>query len=124
MRLLKLVRKHKCVYWGAPIPTGTEMRFPQPVECKCRWDAKSSTLRLRKGGEYLSTAIVMMDRLTVEDGFLWYGKLEDLKLQYPTTYDDPREIPDAKVIKKTETISTMRNGNLTNMNKVAHWAYL
>jgi len=43
---------------------------------------------------------------------------------YPTTYDDPREIPDAKVIKKTETIATMRNADITNMSKTAHWAYL
>lgn len=124
MQLLKRAKVHTCVYWGPPVNTGEERRHPQPVECKCRWDNKTNVMRLRKGGEYVSNATVMMDRVTQEDGYLWYGKLADLKLQFPTNYDDPRNITDAKIIKKTETVGTLRNKDLTNMNKTAHWAYL
>ena len=123
MQILKRVRKHKCVYWGAPVHTGTEKRHSLPVECKCRWDDRSYVIRLRKGGEYVSGTTVLLDTKTEEDGYLWFGSLKELKAQY-AKYDDPREIPEAKVIKKTETVATLKSKNLTDMNKVAHWAYL
>lgn len=124
MQLLKRVRKQKCVWWGNVVSTGTEKRTGLPVECKCRWDDKTTVIRLRKGGEYTSAAIVMIDRITQADEYLWLGSLDDLKKLYGTAIDDPRIIPDAKVIKKTETVGTLKAKNLTDMKKVAHWAYL
>lgn len=124
MRIIKKIRKHFCVYWGPPVNTGEEHRFPLPVECRCRWDNRGYVIRLRKGGEYVSQTTVLIDRMTMEDGFLWLGKLEELQLKYPKTFADPRHVPEAKVIKKTETLGTLRSTDFTNMNKIAHWAYL
>lgn len=124
MQLLKRARKQKCVYWGGVVATGLEKRVGLPVECKCRWDDKTTVIRLRKGGEYTSAAIVMMDRVTQTDEYLWRGSLDELKALYGTAIADPREIPDAKVIKKTETVGTLKAKDLSNMKNVAHWAYL
>ena len=124
MQLLKRSRVHTCIWWGKAVNTGLEMRHALPVECKCRWDDKTTVLRLKKGGEYVSPSTVMMDRLTEVDDYLWRGTMNELKAKYGEKITDPREIPDAHIVKKTETVSTIKNSNLLDMNKTAHWAYL
>lgn len=123
MQLLKKIRKQKVVYWGPPVNTGDQMKFPYPVECKCRWDDKTGVIQLRKGGEYISGATVLMDRIVVEDGYLLLGTLADMLAKYADCVD-PREIGGALIIKRTETLPLLGAKNLTNINKVAHWAYL
>lgn len=123
MRILQKIRKQKCVYWGPPINTGEEMLFPMPTEHNCRWDDKTNVIQLRKGGEYTSGATVLMDIITQEDGYLFQGSLEELRAKHGDCVD-PREIGKALVIKKTETLPLMGVKDLSNMKKVAHWAYL
>ena len=122
MQILKKVRKMTCLYF-APVQTGTELQFAMPVECKCRWDEKSTVVRLRKGGEYLSGSMVLLDRLVEEDGYLWRGTLAEFTAQNREVVD-PREIPTAKIIKKTETVPLLKAKSYSNMNNLAHWAYL
>lgn len=124
MRILKKVRKMFCLYWS-PVHTGTETAYSSPVECRCRWDEKSSVIRLRKGGEYISGTTVLMDRLVEEDGFLCLGTLAEVQAENgSTSINDPRDLPKAKIIKKTETVPTMRCKSYSDMNRIAHWAYL
>jgi len=123
MSILKKARAQTCVYWGKPINTGIDTKFPLPVECKCRWDDDQVLVRTDKNEEYLSDATVLLDKITVIGGFLWLGTLTELQSRFGTGIDDPINIPGAKEIKHTETMPMLGIKNLTNMNRVAHFAY-
>lgn len=124
MSFISRIRRHSCVYWGKPINNGLEVRFPLPVDCKCRWDGGGEIEETKKGTESVSSATVLVDRITEQGGFLWYGTLDSLKEKYGTAIDNPKNMPDAKEIKRTETIAMIRTKDMTNMKKVAHFAYL
>lgn len=123
MQILKKVRKFPCVYWGPPVNTGKELKYPLPVECKCRWEEEQEVIQLQNGGEYTSKTNVLMDRLVVVDGYLFYGSLADMRAQYGNCVD-PREIVEARIIQKVLTIPTLKAKNYTNIKNLAHWAYL
>jgi hypothetical protein len=102
------------------------MKYKLPVECLCSWEDKSVVVHRRKGGEFLSNASVLMDRIVQEGDYLWLGSLEDLKKKHPN-YQNPKNVTDAHPIEKTETIGELKTDDIKkdpDMNKVAHWAYL
>lgn len=124
MGLISKCRIHKCVYWGPAINTGLTTEFPMPVESDCRWDDEQKVARTLKNTEFVSDSTVMMGIPVVVGGFLWRGALVELIATYGTAIHTPLTIKGAKEIKGTETVTTIKNPDPTDMNKTALWAYL
>jgi len=70
--LLKKVRKQVAVYWepGHPDESGQE-GFGNPIEIKCRWTDITAMEVKDNGDQFMSRAIVIVDRQLRLDGVLW-----------------------------------------------------
>ena len=122
MRILKKALRMKCCWYEAGPNNGKNRTYKLPVECLCSWEDKSVVVHLRRGGEFMSNASVLMDRLVADGGYLVRMSLDDLKLR--KDFADPTTIPEALYIEKTETVSTLKAKDYTDMKQVAHWVFL
>jgi hypothetical protein len=95
------------VYWGSPIPDGYGGHtFANPIEVDCRWEDKEQFLGSQVGGEVtggllLSRSIVFVKQDMDEEGYLYFGTLDDLDLD-SNDYIDPKEVDKAYIIKRFE----------------------
>ena len=110
MRIIKKMRKQKCVYWE---PTGFkddgEPEFGDPVELDCRWEDRSIVINLSEGQQYVSRSIVYTENRLVERGKLKLGKVEDLDDMAPENNEgvgEIRQVNSIPTLKADEFLNT------------------
>lgn len=111
MSIIKRMRKQIAVYWalastesagsdhddyGQPVVT-------DPVEIKCRWEAKSEEFIAANGTKTTSRAVVYVDRDVDVGGILMLGELTDI-----TDEEDPKENEGAWEIKRFDNTPNLR----------------
>lgn len=72
MRIIKTMRRQRCVYWG---PGGEDDQgkriYAAPIELECRWEDKEEEFLDWQGNLQMSRALVYVDRDLERLGILW-----------------------------------------------------
>jgi hypothetical protein len=136
MSISSLLTKHCkqiCVYWGNPQNDGEGgWTFDTPVELACRWEGKIQVIKDddAKGGEIECVAVVYLLQDVKEEGFLFFGTLDDLEATEDSSENssggwyNPLAVNGAYKIKQFEKIPAL--GSTTVFVKRAYlteWSY-
>jgi hypothetical protein len=102
---------YKCVYWGNPVNNGYGgYTFDEPIEINCRWEATGIVNFQHNGVEVQAKHEVYVDRDVDEEGYLWFGLLEDVDSGLIAT---PIDIEDAEMIVRFDKIPNLRGTKYT-----------
>lgn len=128
MRIIKTMRKQRCVYWEW---TGEndqgKKTYGEPIELECRWEDVQEQFLDRMGNEQMSRARVYVDRDVVEIGVLWLPP-DNIKiapgeaLSQLTSENDPFANDRAYEIRRFEKLPELRprKGDPNNTLRTAY----
>jgi len=105
--------KQTAVFWAL---TGSDGRggltFAAPIEVKVRWELKNEFFVDNEGNEILSEAVVYVDRITREGGWLFEGELADIDSSVDETV--PQKVSESKQIKKFHKLPNFEASKFLN----------
>jgi hypothetical protein len=117
MGILTKCRVDDIVYWSPPTYTGTDLSFGSPVQGLCRWTETNERF-VGPNGDVVATVKVIADRIPKVDGYIFKGTINDLD-----GATDPRDVPDAQKIVRVRVLHTIRNSDLSDLDKTAVFVY-
>ena len=104
------------VYWATPVKDGRgTFTYTDPVEIKCRWEARTHIVREDDGAQQIFGGEVFILQDVVNESLLYLGTLDDLDSDQE---DDPTSISGICKIEKFEKIPIL--GSTTEFKRKAY----